>query len=143
MLAHLRESHAQFAVVVDENGGAEGIVSFEDVLTEVFGEFADEFKAGQPQPEKLPDGRVRLPGLLLLDEAAAWTGVTWKGQADTVGGHVFFTLGHVPAPGERVTIEGVEVEVEKMDGLAIASVLVKPKPQNPEASPKVVDLPKS
>jgi CBS domain containing-hemolysin-like protein len=101
-------------------------VTLEDVLTELFGEVSDEFKGEQPRPEPLPDGRVRLPGVMRLDDAEPWIGIRWEGEADTVGGHVTAALGHIPAVGERITIDGVTVEVERMAHHAVASLIAIP-----------------
>ncbi len=125
VLALLREHRARLAVVIDEYGGMEGIVTFEDVLSQLVGEVADEFKGEDPEPERLPDGRVRLPGELHLDEAQAWTGVPWDGyEAVTVGGRVAAELGRIPEGGERLLVNGVPVEVERMDGQTVVAVLV-------------------
>ncbi len=126
LLNLLRQKRTRQAVVVDEFGGTEGLVTLEDVLTELLGDVADEFKTDQPRPENLPDGRVRLPGIMRLDMAEPWLGISWEGEADTVGGHVIEVLDRVPDPGERVVIEGVEVEIETVDHRAIVSILAVP-----------------
>jgi putative hemolysin len=126
LLTTLREERSHQALVVDEYGGVEGLVTLEDVLTELLGEIGDEFKADQPEPEMLPDGRVRLPGLLHLDGVEHWTGISWVGDAATVGGYVTEVLGHIPAVGECTTIDGVGVEVERMENHAVLSVLITP-----------------
>lgn len=127
LLAQFRERHSQQAIVVDEFGGVAGFITLEDVLAEVMGDVGDEFKSDQPEPERLPDGRVRLPGLMRPDEAEPWVGVLWQGDADTVGGLVTASLGHLPDPGERVTLAGVEVEVERVANHAVGTVLVTPR----------------
>lgn len=128
LLKMLRERRSRLAIVMDEYGGVEGIVTLEDVLNELLGEIADEFKSGQPDPEQLPDGRVRLPGILRLDEAAKWTNILLKNdEVDTIAGLVVTTLGHLPLPGECITIDGVTIEVEHMDGQAVQSLLVTPR----------------
>ncbi|MBZ0154590.1 MAG: hemolysin family protein [Alphaproteobacteria bacterium] len=126
LLALLRDGRSHQAIVIDEYGGFIGLVTLEDVLTELFGEISDEFKGEQPQPERLPDGRVRLPGLMRLEDAEPWIGVCWKGESDTVGGHVTEALGHIPSVGERITIDGVTVEVEHMVHHAVASLIATP-----------------
>lgn len=126
LLSELRLRRARQAIVLDEYGGVDGIVTLEDILAELVGDVADEFKASDA-PERLDDGRVRLPGALRLDEAADWLGVEWTdADAGTVGGRVLVALGTVPEGGERLTIDGVELEVERMDGTAIASVIARP-----------------
>ena len=125
-LAFLRERRSHLAIVADEFGGVAGLVTLEDVLTEVMGDIADEFRVDEPGPERLEDGRVRLPGWLRVDEAEPWIGILWEGEADTVGGRVMEELGHVPRAGETVTIDGVEVEVETVSGHAVGSIVATP-----------------
>ncbi len=128
LLVLLREKRSHQAIVIDEYGGVDGLVTLEDVLTELLGEVGDEFKADQREPETLPDGRIRLPGLQHLEGIAQWTGIPWEGEATTVGGYVAEILGHIPIVHERTTIDGVLVEVEQMDNHAVVSVLVTPLP---------------
>jgi len=126
LLTLMRERRSHAAIVMDEFGGVAGLVTLDDVLTEVMGEIADEFRVNEPRPEKLDDGRVRLPGWLRLDEAEPWIGMLWEGEADTVGGRVMEELGHVPRPGEAVEIDGAEVVVEEVSGHAVASIVATP-----------------
>ncbi len=128
LLATLREQRSHQAIVVDEYGGVEGLVTVEDVLTELLGPVGDELKEDQPEPETLPDGRVRLPGLQHVGGIEQWTGVAWEGEATTVGGYVIELLGRIPASGERVTIHGVEVEIESVADHVVGSVLITPLP---------------
>ncbi|HEX2187021.1 MAG TPA: hemolysin family protein, partial [Chloroflexota bacterium] len=102
LLARMREHKTHQAVLLDEFGGVSGLVTLDDVLTEVMGEVGDELKGDEPGPETLPDGSVRLPGWLRLDDAEAWIGVYLDGESDTLGGRVTEELGHVPAIGETV-----------------------------------------
>lgn len=126
LLTLLRERRSHQAIAVDEFGRVSGLVTLEDILAEVLGEVTDEFKAGQPRPERLPDGRIRLPGLMRLYEAEPWIGTQWHGESDTVGGRVVEAVGHLPNAGERLAIDGVDVEVEKITNRTVASVLVVP-----------------
>lgn len=136
LLAFFRAERARLALVVDEFGGVEGLVTLEDVLAELVGDVADEFKDQAPAAERLPDGRVRLPGALRPDEALPYTGVLWDDdEAATVGGHVMAHLGAVPRGGERLTIGGAEVEVERVEDGAVVSLLVTPAPGPSEADP--------
>lgn len=137
LVGAMRSRRARQALVVDEFGGVDGIVTLEDVLWELVGEVGDEFRPGEPEAEPLPDGRVRLPGAMRIDEAARWHGSRWDGAAaTTIGGLVQEELGRVPTQGERLDVRGVEVEIERMDGPAVASVLVVPAPQaGPEDGP--------
>jgi len=126
MLGVMRKNHSHQAIVRNELGVFVGLVSLDDVLSEILGSITDEFKEGSSKPERLPDGRVRLPGFLRLDQAEPWIGSLWKGQSQTVGGHVVEVLGHFPAAGEKVDIEGLEIEIERVENRVIASLLAKP-----------------
>ncbi len=132
LLARMREARTHQALVLDEFGGVSGLVTLDDVLTEVMGDVGDELKGSEAVPERLPDGRVRLPGDLRLDEAEPWLGVYLDGESDTVGGRVTEALGHVPAVGERVEVEGVEFEVEAVLHHAVTSVVATPRPAREE-----------
>lgn len=129
LLLTLRESRSHMALLLDEHGGFDGLITLGDVLREVLGETAEEHPLPGRSPRLSPDGRVRLPGRLPLDRAAPWTGVRWTGRSDTVGGLVLERLGRVPRPGERLEIDGVEVEVEAVEHNEVEAVLV---PKGPE-----------
>lgn len=126
VISTLRERRSHQAIVVDEFGGVSGLITLEDILAEVLGETADEFKAGDAQPEHLPDGRVRLPGSLRLDEASDLLGVSLNGGAETLSGLVTHHLGHLPVEGERVKINGLELEVERVANRAVVSLIATP-----------------
>jgi CBS domain containing-hemolysin-like protein len=126
LLTLLRDGRSHQAMVIDEYGGIQGLVTLEDVLGEIFGEAGEEFKEKQPRPELLPDGRVRLPGLMRLEDVEQWIGVRWEGESDTAGGRVTEALGHIPVAGERIAIDGVEVEVERVVHHAVASLIAWP-----------------
>jgi CBS domain containing-hemolysin-like protein len=126
VLAHLRSERQHIAIVVDDFGGTAGLVTIGDLLDEIFGGVADEFKVAQPEAERLADGRVRLQGWVALGDAERYTGVVWTGDAYTVGGLVIERLEGFPEPGQKLRIDGVAVEVERMRGHVVESVLVEP-----------------
>lgn len=123
MLRELRERRSHQALVVDEFGGTSGLITLEDVLSELLGGVGDEFKGGDEHVERLADGRIRLPGSMTVDDAAAALSTKWETDATTVGGLVISGLGHLPAPHENVTIGDYEFEVERVGERVIESVL--------------------
>ena len=125
VLRHLRERRTHQALVVDEFGGTSGLITLEDVLSELLGDVGDEFKAGEPVAETLPDGRVRLPGQMPVEDAATFLGTEWETEAATVNGFITQALGHLPTPGERVVIGEFEFEVEEVRRRALVSVLAR------------------
>lgn len=128
LLATIRERGERKLVVIDDLGIMRGLVTLDDVLSVLVGGVADEYKDERPQPEMLPDGRIRLPGILPLEDAARVTGHEWRSEATTVAGHVITVIERIPSAGERLDVDGIDVEIERMDGPAIASVIVTPQP---------------
>ena len=125
VLRQLRERRTHQALVVDEFGGTAGLLTLEDVLSELIGDVGDEYKAGDPGVERLPDGRIRVPGGMAVDDAAATLRTAWETDATTVAGLVTAALGHLPAPGEHVTVGEYEFEVERVAERAVESVLAR------------------
>lgn len=125
VLRTLRERRSHQALVVDEFGGTSGLLTLEDVLTELLGDVGDEFKAAEAVPEKLADGRVRLPGGMTVADAAALLDTSWDTDATTVGGLVTAGLGHLPASSETVTLGDYEFEVERVAERAVQSVIAR------------------
>jgi CBS domain containing-hemolysin-like protein len=130
----MQDEKSSKAIVVDEFGGVQGIISVEDVLGELFGDIADELKEYDGTDiEQLPDGRKKLLGSMPLIDAEPFLGVRWAGEAATLGGHITGLLGRLPAAGERFVIDGVEVTIIERTPSAIKAVAIKPRPDR-EAS---------
>lgn len=125
LVAELRRQRSEQAVVVDEHGGVAGLVTLEDLLVEVLGD-TRALHPGEDEPVTLPDGRVRLPGRMRIDEAEDWLGVLWHGESDTLSGIISERLGRIPETGEHLEVSGVEVEVEAVDSLVVVTLLARP-----------------
>lgn len=131
VLRQLLERRVQQALVVDEFGGTSGLITLEDVLSEVFGDVGDEFKPGEPVPEVLGDHRFRLPGAMAVDNAATLLNASWETDAATIGGLVTGSLGHLPSPGEQALIGDYAFTVERVAGHAVESVLAERVSEEP------------
>ena len=125
-LSRMRAERRHIALVVDEHGGTAGLLAVGNLLDQIFGGIADEFKQGAPTAERLQDGRVRLPGDMRLAEAAHWIGRDWDGESITVGGLVAEHAGGLPEQGTQLSIDGVAVEVEKVQAHQVRSIVVTP-----------------
>jgi CBS domain containing-hemolysin-like protein len=123
LLAFLRERRSHHALVEDDDGRVSGLITLEDVVAELLGGVSDEFKMAQLRALLLPDGRVRIPGAMRLDQAAPVVGA-WRGGSETVAAHIVAALGRVPDTSERVVVDGLEVEIEVVEAGTIASVIV-------------------
>ena len=125
VLRQLRERQSHQALVVDEFGGTAGLLTLEDVLSELIEDVGDEFKPGEAVPEPLPDGSFRLPGDTTTQDAAVLLDVEWDTDASTVGGLVTEALGHLPAPGERAAVGDYQFEIERIVDRAVESVIAR------------------
>lgn len=126
VLEELRRHHTHLALIVDEFGIVVGLITWQDILAEILGSLSDTYKGGQARPQILPDNRVRLPGLMQIQEARRWIGPGWQGEATTVGGYVVEVLGRFPEEGEKVLINGVTTEIERVSNQAIMAIIVTP-----------------
>jgi len=116
LLRELQERHQEVAIVVDEFGGTQGLVTVEDLLEEVFGEMGDTGDGPGPLHVALPDGSWRIDGRAHLEEIEDLFGVRLTdGEWETVGGLIFGLLGHVPRVGESVETHGLRFVVEGAD----------------------------
>ncbi len=128
LLTFLRERRSHQALVTDGDGAVVGLITLEDVVGELLGGVADEFKAAQLRPMRLSDGRLRLPGLMRLEQASPLIGRPWKGSEHTVAGHLLERLGRLPEPGEELVLDGVTIEIEGVEGGAVTSIIVGQRP---------------
>lgn len=125
VLDALREMQAQrqqLVVVVDEHGGAEGIVTIEDLLEELVGEIYDEADRDVLTVEHRPDGSLVVPGRFPIHDLVDIGVDLPHGDYATVAGLVLHLLGHIPEVGETVTIDGWTISVLHVDARAIAKV---------------------
>ncbi|GII53174.1 hemolysin [Planotetraspora thailandica] len=123
-LAEMRDEGHHLAIVVDEYGGTDGIVTLEDLVEELVGDIRDEYDQ-DGQAVRVIAGDMEIEGLVNLDEFAGQTGVRLPdGPYETLGGYVMATLGHLPQTGEVAEAPGIKLTVTEMDGRRIARVRV-------------------
>ncbi len=120
LLRELREAHQSLAVVVDEYGGTEGLVSIEDILEEIVGEIEDEYDLPRSELDWLDDRTVAVAGSLTIDDFNETVGTALPQRgARTLAGLVFTRLGRRPAVGDAVDVGDVHVRVVEIDGARI------------------------
>jgi CBS domain containing-hemolysin-like protein len=122
LLLEMRKSRTHLALVVDEYGGIDGLVTIEDVVEAIVGDIEDEHDVDdRPRLQKLPDGSYQIDARVPIEEFEAHTGISLDDAArdadiDTVGGAVVALSGRVPGRGEIVTHPaGCEFEVIDAD----------------------------
>ncbi|MFG3603367.1 hemolysin family protein [Micromonospora chersina] len=128
-MRQLRQRHEQLALVIDEYGGVDGLVTMEDLLEEVVGELYDETDRDVREAVREPDGALLLPGdfpLHDLPDAGVQLTFPLTREYTTVAGLVLAGLGHLPAgPGERIRLPGLTVEVVEVEDRAIRRVRLR------------------
>jgi CBS domain containing-hemolysin-like protein len=132
LLTEFRRTNQHMAIVVDEYGELEGIVTLEDLLEEIVGEIEDEFDLPDESVEKLPDGRVRIDGTFPIDDFNEQFHRTLPIEDyHTIGGFVFGLLGRAPEPGDEVEADGCRFKVLDVEGSRIERLEVELVPEEP------------
>jgi putative hemolysin len=126
-LSEMRREGHHLAIVVDEYGGTDGIVTLEDLIEEVIGDIRDEYDALGGESRRLLDGAVDVDGKLNLDEIAEISGLDLpEGPYATVGGYLMAVLGRLPQTGDEVEHDGFRLSVTEVEGRRAARVRVTP-----------------
>ena len=132
-LKQLQRERTHLAIVLDEYGGTAGMITVEDLIEEIFGEFRDEFDVASPFIQELPGHRVLVRGDMPIDDLneVLEPKLPTKAYPDihTIGGLVLAALGRVPEVGEEVPIGSHCFRVEKMEGRRVAALSLQVTPQ--------------
>jgi putative hemolysin len=130
-LSEMRREGHHLAMVVDEYGGTDGIVTLEDLIEEVIGDIRDEYDEARAGPSRLGGGAIEVDGRLNLDDFAEFTGLELPdGPYETAGGFMMSALGRLPSVGDEVLREGYTITVTAVDGRRAERVRVTPPRQD-------------
>lgn len=136
LLYDFRQHRRHLAIVVDEFGSTVGLVTAEDAIEQLAGEFEDEFDAPSHPVLSSAGGAVVMDGSVNLRDLE--TQVQWNlprdGGVETLAGFVLAQLGHIPEPGESVVYEDRRLTVLEMDARRIAKIRVEPVNEVPAAA---------
>jgi len=123
-LEQLQHQRTHLALVVDEHGGVEGLVTLEDLIEEIVGELLDEKDEPESQVIELPDGSLLLDGALSVRDTNERLGLDIPEQADyhTLAGYVLDRLGHIPVAGEELEVTGALLSIDRVSGNRILRV---------------------
>lgn len=126
LLAQFIEHKTHMAVVIDEYGGASGIVSLENITEELFGQIQDEFDRERPEIEPLGSGRYRVRGDYLIEDLADRLKVDVGEPAEeTIGGYVQARIEREVAPGDTCTIGDLAITVVEAERFRVRWVIVQ------------------
>ncbi|MBM4440175.1 MAG: HlyC/CorC family transporter [Candidatus Rokubacteria bacterium] len=135
LLREMQKGRVHLAVVVDEYGGATGIVTLEDVVEQIVGEIEDEHDRTPASVERLPDGSYWVAARTNIDElneALDWS--VPKRDYETIAGLVLSTLGRIPRTGEEFQVPGYTITVLEADSRRVVAVKIaasQPAPTDP------------
>ena len=126
LLAEFRQQNQHMAIVVDEYGGMQGIVTLEDLLEEIVGEIEDEFDLPDESVERLDDRRVRIDGTFPIDDFNEQFNTELEVEDfHTMAGLVFGLLGRAPEVGDEVDQDGLQLRVVEVEGSRIQRLEVE------------------
>jgi putative hemolysin len=126
LLAEFRQTKQHMAIVVDEYGAMEGIVTLEDLLEEIVGEIDDEYDLPDESLQRIDDRTIRVSGTFPIDDFNEKFGQEMP-QEDyhTLAGFVFGQLGRAPEQGDELLWDGLRFEVVEVDGARIERLNVE------------------
>ncbi|MBK8571931.1 MAG: HlyC/CorC family transporter [Geothrix sp.] len=135
LLLEFQQRKQHLALVVDEHGGVDGLVTLEDVLEELVGEIQDEFDREAIQLRKTRGGAWLAQGNVMLEQLEDHLQLCLEAEAGSVslGGFFQERLGRVLRPGDELRLQGWRIRVLSMRGRAPGQFLLKPLPPEPAA----------
>jgi CBS domain containing-hemolysin-like protein len=127
ILAEMRLARRAFAVVVDEYGGVAGVITINDLVSELVGDLRDEFdRSSSPAIERVDKSRFLVDGACGVDEVRSDLGIPIPdGDYVTLGGFLFDGFGRIPQEGEILELAGWTFRVTEMDRRRVAKVVVQ------------------
>jgi len=133
----VQKMRTHIAIVVDEFGGTEGLVTLEDALREVVGDIAEEDEDEEPMIEDLGDGRYRADGGFTLHEFQELTGIALPDEEHTtIAGFLMNHIEKIPEEGDVIDFSGVVFTVEEVDGKRVSTMNIQiPQTQEDDSAP--------
>jgi putative hemolysin len=134
LFSEMTARRLQIAVVIDEYGGTEGIVTMEDLLESIVGNIQDEYDTEEDEIHREGDNRYNVDGTASVEEISDLTGVELpEGDYETIAGLMMEQLGRIPKPGEHphVKVKNLTLTVAEMDDRRIARIIIEKEPAPP------------
>ena len=135
LLQQFRAKRQHMALVLDEYGGTAGLVTLDDLISQIVGDVADPFDKSGPDIQRLPNGAALIDGLTQIEAVNDALGLALHDDHyDTIAGYMLGQLGRMARVGDTVEADGARLKVEALDGLRIARVSLAHSP-NPNPAP--------
>lgn len=123
LLAEMQAHNQSVAVVVDEFGGTAGLITINELTSEIVGRLGDERPGGEEGVKQIDERTVEVDGTMRLDELRELVDVELpEGEYDTVAGFILARLGRIPRVGDAVAFDHLRLVVSEMDGVKIERV---------------------
>ena len=126
ILREFQKRKLQMAIVIDEWGSVEGLVTIEDIVEELVGEIQDEFDEDEAAIEPLGNGTYAIDGRIPITDVNEYFKLDLPHEDfDTIGGYILGALGRPPEPGDTVEAEGVTLRVKNVDGPRVSTLTLE------------------
>lgn len=126
ILKEFQQRKLQMAIVIDEWGSVEGLITIEDVLEELVGEIQDEFDEDEAAIEEIGDNLFAVDGRIPITDVNERFGLDLPHEDfDTIGGYILGSLGRPPEPGDTVEADGVTMRVKSVDGPRVSMLTLR------------------
>jgi len=125
-LTEMRSQRQHLAIVLDEYGGTDGIVTMEDLVETLIGDIRDEYDGDEQElsPE-IATGDFEVDGLTSLEDLSGDAGIDIpEGPYETISGFVMHFLGRIPVEGDLVNVNGIRITVLSMEGKRVGRLLI-------------------
>lgn len=130
LLPELKYRKYHMAIVIDEYGGTSGLVTLEDLLEEIVGEIHDEHDITEQPFTVLPDGSVLIDSRIEIEKIEEYFNIQIpEGKFETLAGFILFLIKRIPASGETISYENLEITIDSADERSIKKVKVRKKDQ--------------
>ena len=127
LMGEFQSAHHAMAVVLDEHGGAAGLITAEDVFEELFGDFEDEFDEGTEKSDLQEDGSIIVSARIDWENFNTEFGnIIPKGEYETLGGYIISELGRIPNQGEHLFLPIGQVVIKKSSARQIHQIQIYP-----------------
>jgi putative hemolysin len=131
LFSYMQKHRTQIAIVVDEYGGTEGIISLEDLIEDILGNIRDEYDDEEDEVRLIDEGRFTVDGAMSLEDVEELTGMTLSDcDSETIAGFILERLGRIPTSDEQPSVEsdGLRFTALHTDDRRITEVLIEKLP---------------
>lgn len=132
LLQEFRKKQVHLAIVVDEYGGTEGIVTIEDILEEIVGDISDEYDNEEELFRAMPDGSWVVDARMNIFDVEEQLNINIPQESDydTLGGYIYHSAGAIPQKGFIIHHDDFELEVLSSSERAVEKVKIRPSPDS-------------